>query len=142
MTMVINLKKIVSITLLILFSLRVFAPSGFSFIIVEPQPEEPFQRLISAIGMVETKNDTLAYNPFEEAVGYFQIRPIRLEDYNARTGNKYSSCDLFNYEISEKIFLYYASHIGPYNFEDIARKWNGSGKNTLEYWKQVKKFLN
>ena len=141
MTMVINFKKIVSITLLILFSLRVFAPAGFSFIIVEPQPEEPFQRLISAIGMVETKNDTLAYNPFEEAAGYFQIRPIRLEDYNKRTGNKYSSCDLFNYEISEKIFLYYASNIGPYDFECIARRWNGSGKNTIEYWKQVKKFL-
>ena len=137
----INIKKIVSVTLLFLFSLRVFAPGSFSFIIIAARPAEPFQRLINAIGMVETKNDTLAYNPDEQAVGYFQIRPIRLVDYNARTGNDYSSCDLFNYEISEKIFLYYASHIGPYDFECIARSWNGSGKSTIEYWKQVKKFL-
>jgi hypothetical protein len=141
MIMMINFKKIVSVTLLVLFSLRVFAPGIFSFIIIGSQPEEPFQRLIDAIGMVETKQDTLAYNPVEQAVGYFQIRPIRLEDYNARTGNDFSSCDLFNYEISEKIFLYYASHIGPYDFESIARSWNGSGKSTIEYWNQVKKFL-
>jgi hypothetical protein len=32
--------------------------------------------------MVETKGDTLAYNPYEEATGIFQIRPIRLKDYN------------------------------------------------------------
>jgi len=97
--------------------------------------------LIHAIGMVETQYDTLAYNPLEEAVGYFQIRPIRLEDYNARTGNAYSMNDLLNYKISEKIFLYYASEFGPYNFERIAKTWNGSGKSTILYWDQVRKFL-
>jgi hypothetical protein len=49
--------------------------------------------------------------------------------------------DLFNYKISEKIFLYYASEIGPYNFERIAKTWNGSGKSTILYWDQVRKFL-
>lgn len=91
--------------------------------------------------MVETQYDTLAYNPLEEAVGYFQIRPIRLEDYNFRTGSNYTMVDLFNYKNSEKIFLYYASEIGPYHFEQIARNWNGSGKNTILYWQQVKRFL-
>ena len=102
---------------------------------------EPYKNLIHAIGMVETQFDTLAYNPLEEAVGYFQIRPIRLEDYNSRTGSTYSRQDLFNYYISEKIFLYYATEIGPYDFERIAKTWNGSGKNTILYWDQVKKFL-
>ena len=91
--------------------------------------------------MVETQYDTLAFNPLENAVGYFKIRPIRLVDYNIRTGSTYSMADLFNYKTSEKIFLYYASEIGPYNFERIAKTWNGSGKNTLLYWDQVKKFL-
>jgi hypothetical protein len=91
--------------------------------------------------MVETQYDTLAYNPLEEAVGYFQIRPIRLEDYNSRTGSTYTRQDLFNYNISEKIFLYYATGIGPYDFERIAKTWNGSGKSTILYWDQVKKFL-
>jgi hypothetical protein len=49
--------------------------------------------------------------------------------------------DLFNYDISEKIFLYYASLIGPYNFEKIAKNWNGSGPRTAYYWKRVKKYL-
>jgi hypothetical protein len=49
--------------------------------------------------------------------------------------------DLFNYKISEKIFLYYAAEIGPYDFERIARAWNGSGESTNLYWEQVKKLL-
>ena len=39
--------------------------------------------------------------------------------------------DLFNYYISEKIFLYYAAAIGPYDFERIAKMWNGSGASTI-----------
>jgi hypothetical protein len=49
--------------------------------------------------------------------------------------------DLFNYTISEKIFLYYANEIGPNNFERIAKTWNGSGKSTIQYWEQVKRYL-
>jgi hypothetical protein len=135
------LKKIVSITFLMMLAFKVFAPAGESLVVIQSSPVEPFRSLIHAIGMVETQYDTLAYNPLEEAVGYFQIRPIRLEDYNGRTGNMYSRQDLFNYNVSEKIFLYYATEIGPYDFERIAKTWNGSGKNTILYWDQVKKFL-
>ena len=62
-------------------------------------------------------------------------------DYNIRTGSSFSMNDLFNYKISERIFLYYATEIGPYNFERIAKAWNGSGESTILYWDQVKKFL-
>ena len=136
-----TLKKIVSITFLLALALKVFAPTRESLILVEPIPVEPYRTLIHAIGMVETQFDTLAYNPLEEAAGYFQIRPIRLEDYNNRTGCTYTKNDLFNYKISEKIFLYYATEIGPYDFERIAKTWNGSGESTILYWEQVKKFL-
>jgi hypothetical protein len=139
--MTINFKKIVSITFLLAFAFKAFAPSWESLVIIDTPPVEPFKQLINAIGMVETKYDTLAYNPVEEAVGYFQIRPIRVKDYNERTGSNYTKKDLFDYKISEKIFLYYASQIGPNNFERIARNWNGSGKSTIQYWRQVKKFL-
>jgi hypothetical protein len=135
------LKKIVSITFLMALALKVFAPESESLSVIRPIAVEPFKSLIHAIGMVETQYDTLAFNPLEKAVGYFQIRPIRLVDFNKRTGNTYSMADLFNYKTSEKIFLYYASEIGPYNFERIAKTWNGSGKNTILYWEQVKKFL-
>jgi hypothetical protein len=86
-------------------------------------------------------NDTLAYNPLEEATGIFQIRPIRLQDYNNRTGSKYKMSDLFDYEVSEKIFLYFADQIGPYDMEQIARRWNGSGHMTTFYWNRIKEFL-
>jgi hypothetical protein len=135
------LKKIALITFLMVLAFKAFAPASYSVILFRPSPVEPYKNLIHAIGMVETQFDTLAFNPLEQAVGYFQIRPIRLADYNSRTGSMYSRSDLFNYKVSEKIFLYYATEIGPYDFERIARTWNGSGKNTILYWDQVKKFL-
>ena len=135
------LKKIVLVAFLLLSALTAFAPTNGALVIFTPAPENPFKKLIYAIGMVETRFDTLSYNPVEEAAGYFQIRPIRVLDYNQRTGSRYSLNDMFDYNISEKVFLYYASQIGPYNFERIAKNWNGSGKITIEYWDQVKKHL-
>jgi hypothetical protein len=136
-----SLKKIVIIGLIFILTSDLFAPVSNSITILVYEPADPFRNLIHAIGRVETKFDTLAYNPEEQAVGYFQIRPIRLLDYNARTGNNYLLKDLYNYNTSEKVFLYYASAIGPYNFERIAKNWNGSGKKTIQYWRQVKKYL-
>jgi hypothetical protein len=135
-------KKIIAITFFMAIVLQVFAPERDGIVIRRDPPVEPFKNLVHAIGMVETQFDTLAYNPLEEAAGYFQIRPIRLMDYNIRTGHSYTMNDLFNYKISEKIFLYYASDIGPYDLERIAKAWNGSGESTILYWAQVSKFLN
>jgi hypothetical protein len=137
-----NLRKIVVLTFLFLsFSFRVSAPVRDAIIIFHSQPVEPFKKLILATGLVESKGDTLAYNPIEEAVGYFQIRPIRLQDYNNRTGSKYKMTDMFDYYISEKIYLYYAGKESPYDLEKIARNWNGSGSMTDSYWKSIKKLL-
>jgi hypothetical protein len=136
-----NVKKIVAFAFFLTLGLKAFSPAYKSLAVIRYPPIEPFSRLTYAVGMVETKCNPLAFNPLEEAAGFLQIRPIRLIDYNQRTGSKYKMDDLFNPEISEKIFLYYAAEFGPYNFEWIARTWNGSGKNTIQYWEQVKKFL-
>jgi hypothetical protein len=137
-----SIKKIVFLTLLFLSVVfRASSPSREAFVIFDAPPVEPYKQLIFAIGFVETMNDTLSYNPIEQATGIFQIRPIRLEDYNYRTGNNYKMKDLFDYKISEKIFLYYADQIGPYDMEQIARKWNGSGHLTTNYWKHIKEYL-
>lgn len=132
------IKKIVFLSLMLLFAFRALAPDNNKILIPEGSPVRPFKNLMDAIGMVETKQDTLAYNPVEHAAGYFQIRPVRLNDYNNRTGSHYTTKDLFNYKVSEKIFLFYASRIGPYNLEAIARRWNGSGSRTAEYWENVR----
>jgi hypothetical protein len=137
----ITIRKILIITGLLFLTFRALAPDRKSLIVFDADPINPYQKLIYAVGMVETKCDTLAYNPVEHAVGYFQIRPVRLKDYNNRTGSSYTMKDMFNYNIAEKIFLYYAFQIGPNDFEKIARKWNGSGVRTTYYWNQVKKFL-
>lgn len=137
-----NLKKIKIVCFLLLFiPFRASAPVWNSLSITLPVADKPFKNLVHVIGLVETFGDTLAYNPLEDAYGIFQIRPVRLNDYNYRTHNCYSRKDLFKYEISEKIFLYYADQIGPYRFEKIARNWNGSGRKTDFYWDRVKGYL-
>ncbi len=135
-------REIAILTLLFLsFPYRASSPSVNEIVIFADEPVQPYRKLILAVGKVETMNDTLCYNPIEEAAGYFQIRPIRLQDYNRRTGSKYTSRDLFNYAISEKIFLYFADLIGPYDLEQIARKWNGSGAMTTYYWNRIRENL-
>jgi len=135
------MKKLFLIVLMLFFTIRVIAPSQKSLLIPDPLPIEPYKELIYAVGMVEGMGDTTAYNELEMAAGYFQIRPIRLEDYNNRTGSQYTMNDMFNYKISEKVFLYFATQIGPYNIEKIAKSWNGSGAKTIEYWQRIKEYL-
>ena len=135
------LRKILSTVFLLLIGLIAFAPSMESFVIIDDQPINPFKQLIYAVGKVETDLDTLSYNPIEEAIGFFQIRPIRVEDYNIRTGSNLNHSEMYNYETAEKVFLYYASQIGPYDFEKIAVNWNGSGSMTVYYWMKVKEYL-
>ena len=123
------------------FPVALYAPGSHVLSVPEESAINPFSELIYAIGMVETGHDTTAYNQAEEATGFFQIRPVRVEDYNRRTGNSFTLNDMYDYNTSEKVFLYYASEIGPYNFERIARRWNGSGTKTYYYWKRVKSYL-
>jgi hypothetical protein len=99
---------------------------------------DAYDRLIKAVVQVESAGNTLAYNLAEEAVGAFQIRPIRLLDYYQRTGNNYKIEDCYDFRISKEIFLYYARLTGYPDFETIAKNWNGSGKSTLDYWEKVK----
>jgi hypothetical protein len=136
-----KLKKLIIAAVLLLFSFRAMAPSAELLTIPVSGPIEPYKELIHAIGMVETKWDSLAFNRIEQAVGVFQIRPIRLKDYNKRTDSNYKMKDLYNTKVSEKIFLYYAFLYGPNDLERIARNWNGSGIRTYYYWAQVKKQL-
>jgi hypothetical protein len=136
-----NLKRTVFVLSFLLVSCELLAPDWRPLPVLYSSPVEPYRRLLYAVGMAETGGDTLAYNTVEQAAGIFQIRPIRLEDYNNRTGCLYTMKDLFTYKVSEEIFLYYATRIGPYDFEKIARSWNGSGRKTAYYWNRVKKFL-
>lgn len=133
--------KIVLALFLILISFRAAAPGLNAVYIPVSAPVNPYERLIRAVIQVESAGDTLAFNLKEEAIGAFQIRPIRLKDYNQRTGNNYKIEDCYNFEVSKKIFLYYAERIGYPDYETIAKSWNGSGRITLAYWEKVQKHL-
>lgn len=140
--MPVSFKKILFFTLLFLsVPHRASSPDLNSLVLFVPDAVNPYKQLIYAVGFVETMNNTMAYNPLEEATGIFQIRPIRLKDYNIRTGSNYKMEDLYDYKISEKIFLYFADQVGPYDLEQIARRWNGSGHMTTYYWNRIKEYL-
>lgn len=134
-----SIKLPLAIVFLLLAS-RASAPEMKTLALIESKPVNVYDRLMRAVIQVESMGDTLAYNPLENAYGPFQIRPIRLIDYNQRTGKKYTMKDCFSISISREIFLYYASHIG-FDYETIAKRWNGSGEKTIEYWSRVKNEL-
>ena len=129
------------VLILTLFTLTLKAPEDKAIKIVKTEAIKPFKPLIYAIGSVECSFDTLAYNAEEAAVGYFQIRPIRINDYNKRTGSNYTLNEMYDYDKAEKVFCYYADRIGPYNLEKVAKDWNGSGPKTIEYWRKIQKAL-
>jgi len=125
----------------LLAGLRVFAPGANSLIIADSAGINPFSDLLYATAMVETMGDSLAYNELENAVGIFQIRQVKIDEYNRRTGSQYALSDMYDPRLSEKVFLYFASRYGPYKIERIAKAWNGSGPMTELYWKRIKEYL-
>jgi hypothetical protein len=136
-----RLKKTVIIVIMISFYIQVKAPETNSLNIVSDAGIKPFTVLMDAIAMVETMGNNLAYNELENAAGKLQIRQVRLDEYNRRTGGRFKLTDMFDPVNSEKVFLYFASVAGPYRFERIAKRWNGSGPKTELYWERVKRRL-
>jgi hypothetical protein len=131
------------LAVLFLFSaLRLFAPDSKTITIIKEPAIEPFSGLLYATAMVETMGNSMAFNEFENAVGIFQIRQVRIDDYNRRTGSNHSLTEMFDPLLSRKIFLYYASRYEPHELEKIAKAWNGSGPMTEFYWKRIKEYLN
>jgi hypothetical protein len=127
--------------LLLTLTTLLFAPGSGVATLLREKGINPWKPLIYAIGKEECKHDTAAINHTEQAYGFFQVRPIRLEDYRKRTGIHYTTRDMLDYKKAERVFMYYAAQIGPYDFETIARQWNGSGPMTIAYWNRVKKYL-
>ena len=127
------------ITIFILWFSQLTAPPSGGIAIEVSEGINPYKTIIHAIGEVESKHDTLAYNPGEGATGYFQIREIRLRDYNERTGECLTMTDMYDYHKAERVFLYYATQFRYDDYRSIARDWNKSRTN--RYWNRVKKHI-
>lgn len=136
-----RLRKLMFTILFLVICFGAEAPESNTFVVLESPGIRPFSVLMYATAMVETMGNNLAYNGFENAVGIFQIRQVKVDEYNRLTGRKFILTDMFEYANSEKVFLYFASRVGPYNFEKVAKAWNGSGPKTEFYWKRIKEYL-
>jgi hypothetical protein len=139
--MAFQVRRLFIIVFLLLPGIKGVAPHSNTLTIFESPVIRPFSGLMYATGMVETMGNTLTYNEFENAVGIFQIRQVRIDDYNRKTGSHYSLADMFDPKLSEKVYLYFASQFKPHELERIAKAWNGSGPMTELYWKRIKEYL-
>ena len=128
------------IIIIILFSLKAFAPSEDVLYIYPGEPITPFEDIWKAVCTVESNHDPFAIGDKhldEWSYGIAQIRQIRLDDYNDRTNSNLQIVDCFDPDISKRVFMYYAQVIGPYDKDLIVRRWNGSGSKTYEYLAKV-----
>jgi hypothetical protein len=98
--------KILLLAIFSLMTLKVMAPDMNQVFILREEPIDAYDRLYKAVFQVECKGNIRAYNLLEEATGPLQIRPIRLLDYNQRTGSNYVLEDCYDIEVSKKIFMY------------------------------------
>jgi hypothetical protein len=135
-------RRYILVGLFFLSAIRVFAPDSNTITVIKEPAFQPYSKLLYATAMVETMGNSLAYNEFENAVGIYQIRQVRIDDYNRRTGSNHSLTEMFDPLLSKKIFLYYASRYEPHELEKIAKAWNGSGPMTELYWKRIREYLN
>ena len=131
--------RLLLIILFLAFLSDLKAPSIEVAYLTTPEKIMPYDALIKAVRLIESGNNNLAYNIQENAIGAFQIREIRLRDFNNRTGKCYTHDQCYDYEISKEIFLYYCDN--PYETDWIIKSWNGSGPMAEEYLKRVKQIL-
>ena len=137
------MKRIILISIAILSSTLVgLCPPGKILIIGVIAPIRPYDALWEAVCTVESNNDVMALNRLELAHGIAQIRPIRLKDYNQRTGKSYKIEEMYDPIKSKEVFLFYCHKFHFTDLEHMAKRWNGRGKKTIEYWKRVKSVLN
>lgn len=124
--------------IIILYTAVLKAPSYPTMVIPRAEGINIYEPLIKAIVSVESSNGKYLYNEKERAIGWFQIRECRIEDFNRRTGKNYSHIEMYDYDKSREVFLYYCQ---GRSYEKVAKSWNGSGKKTVVYWSKVKKAI-
>jgi len=125
--------------LLLIIPIKCLAPSTVNLTVVVRSPIERYLPLYRAVAFVETHENALSVNLEEWAFGIIQIRQCMLDDFNRATGFNYSLFDCYREEVSKKIFYWHCCRY--VDFELCARRWNGSGKMTDNYWVKVKNKL-
>lgn len=128
------------ILFLCLTSAILTAPPNNSIVIFASERVNPYNAILKACYQIESSSGRDTLNVAENAVGGFGIRPIRLLDYNQRTGKHITLNDCYNYETSKMIFLYYVSQCDYRDIKGMAVAWNGVSKEN-KYYAKIKKLL-
>jgi hypothetical protein len=131
--------KMLTTIVILLMTFELLAPESKTAVIIEGEAVMPYEAIITAIVKVESNGNTFAYNAKEGATGAFQIRQIRLDEYNRLSGENLKLTDCYNYEISKRIFLYYSCQFRYDDYKAIAWDWNKSRTN--KYFLKVQKAM-
>lgn len=131
------MKRMKILIILLTLALKTYSPEYKAVHIFRDEPLKPYECLWDAVCAIESSGDNMAWNKAENAVGIAQIRHIRINDYNRRTGSNYDLIEMYDPAKSKIVFMYYASNLGPHDIERIAKAWNGSGPMTEIYWLKI-----
>jgi len=136
------IKKMTTLLITMLLSIPALCPVANTALLFKAKEINYYDPLIRAVCMVESMNGLYIWNEKEQAVGHFQIRQCRVDEYNKKLGTNYVLKDFYDYELSRQMFLYYAH---GKNYEKASRGWNG-GENakkkwTDNYWNKVRRYL-
>ena len=113
------------------------APNWYVDIIAKESGYKPYEKVFDAVCWVESGNRADAYNEKEGSVGIAQIRKIKIDDYNQRTGKNIKHEDCFCPNVSKEIFMHHMEQYGVYNIDLGIKRWNGSGSMADAYAKRV-----
>lgn len=138
--------KIILITWLFYSSLA--APPAPSVMIFASEGINPFVKVWNASGIVESGNNTNAYNATDQKGGSWgkvQIGQSMLDAFNKANGTHYVLHDCLDESVSKKVFMWHFQNHYP-NIEAACRSWNGGSnwkhkKSTYAYYLKIKKNL-
>ncbi len=141
------MKKTLIIIILIIVVPSIYAPTEKVIHILSSPGINPYSELWAAVKFVESGYNPDTINIIEQAYGPGQIRQVKLDDFNAGSGERragvkkeYTLTDCMDEGIAREIFMWHCSRFNDQ--ETAARRWNGSGPMTDRYWKKIQIQLN
>jgi hypothetical protein len=136
--------KMILTLLFLSITLNLLAPEYPVLYIGKGEKIEPYEAIWNAVTKVESSGNRFAYHLEDngtESLGIAQIQECRVKEYNRLSGSNLKHSDVYNPEISKRIFLFYADRYGVYQTDKFIRSWNGSGKATYKYLAKVRNQL-
>jgi hypothetical protein len=134
------MKRLILLMILLSAAAGLYAPAEKMIYITMDEGINPFAPLWEAVKFVETGVNPDTINIVEQAYGPGQIRQVKLDDFNEAQGKEtYTLTDCMNETVAREIFMWHCSAYS--DLETAARRWNGSGPMTEEYWRKVERQL-